>query len=145
MGLIKGNKQTAKFPGANNAKYLKWCRPFFIEQLKTQFPKLIIVLGRPACEFLAAMSNSLASWRTCTNWQELDTSFAGPVVTNVSFTRLPYAQLPGWSTVVVALVHPSYRGRNVKYRSYGGLTGDSAEQAMLKDAIRLSGVYTGRK
>lgn len=113
MGLIEGESQTATFP--HDPMYLKWCRPFFIEQLKAQCPKLIIVLGRPSCDFIAAMSNNLASWRACKNWNELDTSSAGPVVTRVSF-----AQLPGWSTVVVALVHTSYRGPNVRYRSYLG-------------------------
>ena len=135
MGLIEGEDQTATFPGANDPAYLKWARPFFIEQLKAQLPKLIIVLGVPARDFIAAMSNSLTSWRSCKNWKELDASSAGPVVTNVSF-----AQLPGWSTVVVALLHTCFRGPNLRYRSYHGATGDSAELAMLRDGGKLSGV-----
>jgi len=135
MGLIKGDKQTATFPGANDPAYLKWCRPFFIEQLKAQLPKLIIVLGFPACDFIAATSNSLVSWRTCTKWKELDTSPVGPVVANVSFD-----QLSGWSTVIVALLHTSYRGPNLRHRSYRGLKGDDAEKTMLEDAIRRSGL-----
>ena len=38
-------------------------------------------------------------------------------------------------TAVVALTHPAYRHVNVKYRRYGKLKGEAAEQALVRDAI----------
>jgi hypothetical protein len=37
---------------------------------------------------------------------------------------------------VVALTHPAYRHVNVKYRRYGNLKGEEAEQALVRDALK---------
>jgi hypothetical protein len=40
---------------------------------------------------------------------------------------------------VVALTHPAYRNLNVKSRRYGDLQGDTAEQALVRDALARAG------
>ena len=50
------------------------------------------------------------------------------------------ANFPGvpHSVAVVALTHPAFRHLNVPRRRYKTFSRDTAEQAMLKDAYRLS-------
>ena len=103
-----------------------------------QKPRLILALGRFVTEFIAPLSpDDLAEWRKWRKWSGLDVS--GPV----KRVHFDFDDTGDYTTTVVALVHPSMRRSNLRWRRYRGRTGNEAELAMLKmllvvDALRYS-------
>ena len=133
MGLSIGDRNTGPSPGAKNAEFKRRCESFLAEQIAAQKPRLILTLGRFVPKFIAALSPGLAAWRRCASFSELDDS--GPLKQDVQFDGSMDR-----ATVVVALVHPSLRNGNVWRRRYQEWTGNDAELAMLKKAVKLAAI-----
>jgi hypothetical protein len=133
MGLRTAEKTTGRFPGSKDVPFVDRCRVFFYRQLEAQEPRLILALGVWVPRFLAPLSGELADWELINSFQGIDE--AKPVRHAVRFKT---DAVPPCS--VVCLTHPSLRGPNVRRRSYGSRVGVTAEQAMVADGIRLSGV-----
>lgn len=109
------------------------CKPFLDKQIRMQKPQLILALGSYAIELIAELSSDdLAEWRPWRNFEKLDC--LGPVRSD-SFNG-------STSATVVALVHPSAQWTPAfKNRHYDAeLKGKDAELAMLKDALKQSGL-----
>ncbi len=134
MGLSAGKGNTGPSPGAKNREFKQRCESFLAEQIAVQEPRLILALGRFVPGFIASLSADLTSWRRCRSFKKLDDS--GPLKHGVRFIGDSRER----ATVVVALVHPSMRNRNVWRRRYQGHTGADAESAMLTDAVELAAI-----
>ena len=134
MGLIEGEGNTGEFPGVNDSGFVQRCRSFLDRQIEMQQPRLILTLGSWVPWFITPLSSGLAVWRGYESFRDLDVS--GPVISDVRFKGTPEKPV-----TVVALMHPSQRRRNIWRRRYRGLKGEAAELAMLKDALKQSGLY----
>ena len=99
-----------------------------------QKPRLILALGEYPIKFIAQLSSDLAAWRRWQGFKKLDAS--GPLISDVRFKGSEEQ-----TATVVALVHPSMRNSNAKHRCYCGKEGKAAELAMLKDALKQSGLH----
>ena len=109
------------------------CQLFLGKQIRMLKPRLILALGSYAIELIAELSpDDLAKWRPWPGFTKLnnESSWIGGVSFNGSNPA-----------TVVALVHPGQRSRHVWRRRYRGLKGEAAELAMLKDALKQSGIY----
>ena len=136
MGLRITDKSTGQSPGAVDPKFVERCESFFLEkQIVVQKPRLVLALGKYAIKFVAGLSSDLAEWKECKTFPALDDSDVGPVVKKVRFNDSKPA-------TVVALVHPAGHnmGNAFKDRRYCGKKGECAELAMLKDALKQSGL-----
>jgi hypothetical protein len=133
MGLRSAEKTTGRFPGSKNDAFVDRCRTFFSRQLEAQQPRLVLALGVWVPRFLAPLADQLADWKSANSFRDIDRG--DPVRHAVVFRT---AAAPQCS--VVCLTHPSLRGPNVVRRTYGLLNGAAAEQAMVSDGIRVSGV-----
>ena len=133
MGLLAScPSNTGESPGARNSTFRKCCESFFAEQIAVQKPRLILALGRFVPEFIAPLSRDLAEWTEWRKWSGLDVS--GPV----KRVHFDFDDTGEQMTTVVALVHPSMRRSNLRWRRYRGRTGNEAELAMLKDALEMA-------
>ena len=130
MGLRAGSTNTGRFPGARDGGFVERCQTFLAEQLRAQMPAVVLTLGSHVPAVLAPLSPDLRPWKGRKGLTELD-ALGVPLVEGASFHGVP-----GLRTTVVALVHPSLRGPNVRRRRYGDLVGDAAEFAMLERALR---------
>ena len=135
MGLRLEGEDEGPSPGAADREFIKRCEAFFLdEQISVQKPCLILALGKHAIRFIARLSPDLTGWKECKTFPALDNSDLGPLVEKVHFKSSK-------PVTVVALVHPSRRKGNVWRRRYRGAEGEDAELAMLKDALKQSGLY----
>lgn len=134
MGLRVAGGPTGPSPGADDPKFVKRCKSFFLDkQITVQKPRLILVLGAEARKFIAQLSPDLAEWKECETFTELDD--LGPVK-KVRFNNSK-------PVTVVALVHPAGRklGNTLKNRHYHGEKGEDAESKMLNRALKKSGLW----
>ncbi len=129
MGLRAGRATTGPFPGASDQSFVEHCLRFLALQLRVQRPSIVITLGVNVPPLLGRLSPALAEWTTGRGIKHLDT--AGPVRRAVTFP-----EAPGFTTNVVALIHPSLRHASIRLRRYGRHEGDAAEIQMLKDTLR---------
>lgn len=136
MGLREGSQNTGRFPGARDPGFVERCRAFLGKQIRAQEPRLILTLGSHVPAVLAPLSKDLAPWLGSASLKALDE--AGCQL--IPGARFP--PVPGCKVTVAALVHPSIRWASVLRRRYAGLEGDAAEVAILKDALRSSGMET---
>lgn len=135
MGLRVAGGPTGPSPGADDPKFVKRCESFFLDkQVAMQKPRLILALGEYPIKFIAQLSSDLAAWRRWQGFEKLDAS--GPLISDVRFKGSEEQ-----TVTVVALVHPSMRNSNAKHRCYCGKEGKAAELAMLKDALKQSGLH----
>lgn len=133
MGLRAGIATTGVFPGVSNPDFVEHCKAFFLEQLRTQQPALVLTLGVQVPPVVGTLSPELAPWTTARGLKHLDR--VGPVQTGVTFRCVE-----NFGTTVVALIHPSLRQASLRHRRYGGEVGAAAELAMLRDGLRAAGV-----
>lgn len=126
MGLRESDATMGRFPGSRDPQFVERCRRFFVTQLRTQRPAVILSLGAWVPRFLAPLAPQLAGWRDKWSLDAIDA--AGPVVRSTRFEGYD------GRCVVVALTHPSMRGSNVRRRRYDKRVGAEAELAMLADA-----------
>lgn len=133
MGLREGLATTGVFPGSTDPDFGRACQQFFLEQLRQQRPKVILVLGVHVPRQLAPLAPALQLWSTATTLKDFNAPGMA-VVHNVRFTGHADA------VNVVMLAHPSQRRLNVRHRSYKGLVqcisdGQEAELGMVGDAM----------
>lgn len=127
MGLRVEGK-TGPFPGAENSSFVAHCIEFLQLQLSEQRPSLVITLGLNVPPLLSRLSDDLSGWAKRGSIKQLDAS--GALRNSVRISGIA-----NFSTTVAALVHPSLRNGNVRFRRYRGLVGDAAEVALLRDAL----------
>ncbi|MYE91686.1 hypothetical protein F4X33_22120 [Candidatus Poribacteria bacterium] len=112
--------------------FKKTCKLFLDKQIRMQKPQLILALGEYAIDLIAELSpDDLAAWRPWPGFKGLNDKSSW--IDGVHFNDSNLG-------TVVALVHPSYRHVNIKYRFYYGKKKKAAELAMLKDALKKSGL-----
>lgn len=133
MGLRKGTNKEGKFPGASDRQFRTHCEKFLCTQLRAQQPAVVITLGLWVPPAIATLSPELNCWRRKASITAKDLDSTDPVRKDVSFRAVENLK-----TVVVALIHPSHRSKNVIGRRYRSLTGNDAEIQMLKDALAMS-------
>jgi uracil-DNA glycosylase len=128
-GLQSGNHAIGPFPGERDDEFVCWCQEFLHEQIKLMRPRLILTLGAYVPSFLAPLSPEIRRvWSGVKRLTTLDKQEAALVY------RSTFADVLR-PTAVVALTHPAYHHVNVKYRRFGNLKGEAAEQALVRDAI----------
>jgi hypothetical protein len=132
-GVRKGNKSMGPFPGLSDRTFVQKCRNFFMEQLRAQRPRHILVLGMNVPPIIAELSPDLTSWQGARSFSALDASESGPTC----LARFDDGRGLRISTTVVALTHPCLRSSNIHRRRYAGLSGDEAELRMLSDLSRV--------
>lgn len=132
MGLRSGDKTTGAFPAASDAQFRRHGQEFLLKQLSVQSPRLVVTLGMQVSPVIAEMSDQLTPWVTRRGIREIDKG--GAFRAHVTFR-----DLPGFSTTVVALLHPSLRHASLRHRRYNGLVGADAERALRRDAVVESG------
>ena len=123
-------------PGAKDREFVQRCESFLNTQIEVQKPRLILALGKHAITFIARLSDKLDAWKPWPGFEKLDDKEQA-LISDVCFQGAP-----DQTVTVVALVHPSGHnlGNTLKNRRYCGKTGKDAEIAMIKDALRLSGL-----
>ena len=130
VGLREGDEATGPFPGARNKNFVQHCTKFFVGQLTVMRPSTIVTLGKYVPGLIAPLSRELAAWRDSDGFRQIDIR---PVAYDCRFDGVS-----DFETTVVALVHPSMRHASVGIRQYGGLRGNDAETAMLRNALHES-------
>jgi uracil-DNA glycosylase len=129
VGLQSGDHAIGPFPGERDPEFVCWCQNFLLEQIKLMQPRLILTLGAYVPSFLAPLSPEIRCvWSGVKRLTTLDEQEAALVYPS-------YFEGVLHPTAVVALTHPAYRHMNVKYRRYGNLKGEAAEQALVRDAL----------
>lgn len=136
MGLRTGTATTGQFPGATDQAFVGRCQKFFVHQVNTQRPRLIVALGAHVPSFLAPLSRQLDGWRTARTFRQRDEE---------DLSLVPDVQFDGSDVActVVSMVHPSYRPSNISRRRWRGEVGDAAEIGLLREGLRLSGITKG--
>jgi uracil-DNA glycosylase len=115
VGLKEGEQPTGRFPGANDARFRRWCQAFLVEQIEVMKPRVVATLGIDAARFAATLDGDLSDW-------DARLPMPGP-------RRL---RLSGHETNVVALAHPSGYHASLVKRRFDGETGLAAEAALLR-------------
>lgn len=131
MGVIDGTSSTGKFPGAKDRGFVDQCRQLFTEQIRLQKPSVIFVLGTAIPRLISSMSGDLSPWAKATSLKKIDEK--GALFTKVLFTEADH------TCAVVSLVHPSYRQRNITYRTQPGMSGNEYELSLIKKARKHAG------
>jgi uracil-DNA glycosylase len=129
MGLKAGSDPTGHFPGADDPDFVRRCRAFLVEQVRVQQPTLILTLGKEVLPVVAQLTPELAAqWSGADSLSALDARGAA-LVTPTRFSGVEH------SVAVLALTHPALRHLNISRRHFNGMTGDSAELALLQEAL----------
>jgi len=128
MGLRETTKTTGVFAGSLDPAYVQWCQQFFLEQLRQQRPRLILVLGLQVPKQLAPLADALQHWSEATKLKDFNAEGMA-MVHDVRFKDISF------STTCIALAHPSQRRLNIRHRTYMGETGQTAELLMIKDGL----------
>lgn len=138
MGLMVRDKKnsTGEFP--TTLEYTMCCQKFFIEQLKIMQPRLLLVLGIHAMNFLVHLSDDLEHV-----WLNKKSKLKGlPDMDAENKSLVKNVFFRGFHNpiTIIPLTHPSYYKRWVGRRRHGDLTGSEAETAMLKKACELASI-----
>jgi hypothetical protein len=127
MGLRKGKAITGVFPGAKDKAFVARCQSFFLKQVETQHPKVILTLGGHVPSLIAPLAPQLNVWKGVKKLKDIDAKGAA-LVHGVQFGEA----LP--RITVAALTHPSLWHANVGRREFQGEHGHPAELRMLSVA-----------
>lgn len=128
IGLRTGPSSVGAFPGAKDPAYVSACLTLLVEQIETQRPKLIIVLGKYVPRLMAKASYKLRDWSNFDSFKTIDQNNAAVILeTNLSSSTHKFS--------TVCLVHPCYRQLNVRHRHWNGFRGDEAEVNLTKYAL----------
>lgn len=130
VGLLDRESNVGTHPGHHDPDFKEGCRQLLRTQILLQLPRLILVLGRFVPGFLSDMAPTLADWKRTDTFAGIDA--AGP---------LRRADFGGHETVVAVLTHTSMRASNVHRRSYRDEVGLLAEEAILREAKALAGLW----
>lgn len=139
MGLRTGGRNTGEIHWHRNPAFRSECSAFFAHQLDVVRPILILALGMHVAEFLGECADNLGeNWRAA-SWKGIDGA-SGPLARNVRFKAYAHPV-----AAVAALLHPANRKPNLRWRTYRDLEGElldgeSAEKALLSDAMQASNI-----
>lgn len=131
--LVEGDDPKRTVRGMSDPEFLKRCRAFFLRQLALVQPRIILALGTKVPTFLAPLAEQTRHWDRATTWADID-RMDGCFAKDVLFT----SQTPPVS--IACLLHPSFRGPNLRRRKFRNLTGAAAEVALVADALRSAGM-----
>lgn len=133
MGLVEGSDAMATVPAMRNPGFVGRCRAFLAEQLRLLQPRLVLVLGTKVPDFLAPLSPATRHWEGARSWSAIDRQ-DGALATG--------ATLPGLAepAVIACLLHPSFRGPNLRFRRFRGHEGAQAEHSLLNAALQAAGL-----
>ena len=134
MGLRRGEETTGRFPGAKYPEFVTRCREFFLLQVSTQRPALILAMGKYVPLFLGPLSSQLSPWTAKSSFKQRDAA-GHSIIDNVTFVGASISPC-----VIVSIVHPCFRLQNVWRRRWKDDTGEGAERAMVKEAMRMAGL-----
>jgi len=134
VGLRNAMTAMGPHPARRNADFLRRCRDFLVEQIESQKPRLVLVLGIHVPRLVAPLSADLGGWSRLVSFRSLDAQ---------RLAAVPRVKLRGSAHTFAAavLVHPSYRGRNAPYRRYRGFSGDAAEVNLVQDMLATSSAH----
>jgi uracil-DNA glycosylase len=133
MGLVAGDDPTRTAPGMSDPGFLQRCRTFFLHQMAILQPRLILALGTKVPAFLAPLTQQTLHWRGAKTWADIDHACGG-FVQDARFQGIPR------SIPIACLLHPSFRGPNLRRRRFRDLTGASAEEALVREALQIAGI-----
>ena len=114
LGARLGSSNTGRSPGFKSPEFIKECHRFFRFTLEIQRPKLIVVLGIQVAKFLAGFNPALSCWKSHSSFKKLDE--------HGCYFIKDLEIIPSLKTSLVVLLHPSFRGPNLRHR---GLSEDS--------------------
>jgi hypothetical protein len=92
---------------------------------------MILAMGTKVPSFLSPLSPQTAIWNKTKTWAEIDAEDGG-LVEAAMFQGLSGA------VTIACILHPSFRGPNLHRRSFAGLTGAAAEEALVRKGLRCS-------
>jgi uracil-DNA glycosylase len=129
MGVRTNSSAIGESPAFDHPEFLKDCKNFFIEQIKSQKPTLIIALGQHIWKYLAEFSETLNALSYIKTFSELDNK-------ELSFVKqVKFNTIPNFTTNIAFITHPTYWHLNVKNRKYKQLVGIDAEKEIIKSCI----------
>jgi hypothetical protein len=132
IGLIPAESGVGVFPGAGNSEFVGRCLAFLGRQLEIVRPRLVLVLGRHVPPKLAPL---VPAWRGLTSLGAIDARDAA----------LQAIEFGGRWVVFAVLTHPSLRPANVPRRRFRGISGDEAERALIREAMRIAGLLQAKR
>ena len=125
LGLRATPPMTGPSPGWTDRDLVEASLQMLAHQIESLEPKVVLTLGLPAARALGRLApDTLARWQSAVRWADVDV--AGPAHLDVK--ELTHG---GGAPSIGALVHPSYRGRNVRLRSFNEKHGEDAERDIL--------------
>ncbi len=128
MGLREKGSATGEHPAMYDKTFRDECGIFFLTQLETQKPRLVICLGKYVPKLLATLSDDLRDWRYLESFSAIDRS--GALRRDIRFENKV-------STTIISLVHPSYRHLNARHRRYKNYKGNEAELALVRERVEV--------
>jgi hypothetical protein len=131
MGLRVSDNASGKSPAFKDPSFIEENQNFFKKQIQIQKPKVIFALGIHVAKFLSGTSESLLRLSEIKSFSDLDQKGMA-LVSHVDFD--------GHICVLAILLHPSFRGPNLRHRSYKGLKRHEAELQLLNDALHAAGL-----
>src|SRR5687767_12784111 len=79
MGLMDGATSMGPFPGRSDPNFVRRCEEFLVEQVETQAPQLILVLGGHLPRPLSRLSKELRGWGEFSSFAKLDAKGIGAI------------------------------------------------------------------
>ncbi|WP_184547915.1 uracil-DNA glycosylase family protein [Mucilaginibacter sp. FT3.2] len=126
MGVRSNGSAIGKSPAFEYPDYLGDCKNFLIEQIGTQKPTLILILGLHLLSLMSSMSTELSAISKIRSYKKLDREKLA------SFKNVSFIGLDEYKTNVVFITHPTYRHLNVNNRRFGDFEGAQAEFELIK-------------
>lgn len=133
MGVMVKDRMCGTVAGFRDKEFLEGCRQVLGATLQLQKPRLVLILGRPAINFLAETFSEIHDWKRAVNFSSLDE--IGPVRAVSPESSFGIGVTP---FVAVALTHPCLSSSNDRHRKFAGLVGGPAEREMVKSAISIT-------
>lgn len=131
MGIRQNTTtNTGVSPGYKNPEFRRRCLEFLCFQISLQRPKVILCLGKMSIKMLCQVSSQLSQ-----ALNGLDTIIKIDEANKAVNFAVSFDSIPGFTTNVVLLVHPSYRPSNIGRRRYKHWSGNEAEKAILFEVI----------
>lgn len=131
MGIRQNaTTNTGISPGYKDPEFRRSCLKFLCYQISLQRPKVILCLGQMSIKMLCQVSSQLAQ-----AMDGLDTIIKIDEANKAVNFAVSFDSIPGFTTNVVLLVHPSYRPSNIGRRHYKQWLGHEAEKAILFEVI----------
>lgn len=127
MGLFPGSESVGDSPGFLDSQFRSRCAEYLRFQISVVKPRALITMGLQAFQVTREACPVSANMGTRLDWKSIDAS-------GQQFA--PSVDLGDQIFSFAAIVHPSYRARNVRLRSFEGKIGNDAEIELMRRAFR---------